>query len=75
MHRDNEHMLRQDRSSSEAPTNVVPFPVPPPAAGRSDEATARLDGMLDSDGYFTQSDEEFLTDLGLLDTGFMPPPA
>jgi len=75
MHRDNEHMLRQDSSSSEAPTNVVPFPVPAPAAGRSDEAAARLDGMLDSDGYFTQSDEEFLTDLGLLDTGFMLPPA
>jgi len=73
------HSMRRDleeamlQPTGEAPTNVVPFPVPSGPAGRADDAAARLDGMLDSEGYFTQSDEEFLTDLGLFDSTFMPP--
>ena len=66
--------MRRDFDSHTLQLSTI-MPFPSAHAGRYDEAAALRDGMLDSEGYFTQSDEEFLTDLGVFDTDFMPPRA
>jgi hypothetical protein len=59
--------------AGQAVGNIAAFPIAPARHAGTGEACALLDGMLDSEGYFVQSDEDFLTDLGVFDSTFTPP--